>query len=205
MNHYIHFEGMDLAGKSTVARQFSQTSDLDWIINTAKLTKINPILDFTNRIAKSGVYDSEILGDMYLAALKADIRKFQANGNIIQDSTILLRSLNFYKTLGDERLYNGFLKLVKEHPVPDKSFYLTANIDARLKRLNLRIKEMPEKITENDLMIKNDPNKFIQMDESLRDLSVSNFGSQVIDTSNLSVNDVVDIVQSECNFGIGGK
>lgn len=196
---FLHFEGMDLAGKSSLARNFARHSELSWEINDKRLTKINPVYDFAWEIGKKKIIDSTSLGYLYLSALFEDIRNFKLEGNIIQDSTLLLRSMNYYKTIGNNPdLVKSFAEIAPRHPIPDKSFYLTADIDVRRSRLDKRIKEMPTKLTSNDLMIRDNPDKFIKIDESLKELSIKYFNSQVIDTSNMSEMDVVEEIKSFC-------
>lgn len=194
--YYLHIEGMDLAGKSTASKIFAQKSGIKWIIHDKRLTQDNPIYDFALGLSKKGGFNSETLGYMYLAALMQDIKNFKLDANIIQDSTLLLRSLNYYKNVDvNDELAQAFSNLIQQHPTPNKSFYLTADICSRRQRLAQRIKTAPEKLTSMDLLIQNDPNRFIQIDESLQDLSVKIFNSQVIDTSKMSVMEVAKCVQ----------
>ena len=195
-HYYLHIEGMDLAGKSTTSEIFAQISEIEWIVRDKRLTQDNPIYDFALGLSKKEGVSSETLGYMYLAALIQDIKFFKLDSNIIQDSTILLRSLNYYKSVYlNNELVQAFSKLIQQHPTPNKSFYLTADICSRRQRLAQRIKIAPEKLTSMDLLIQNDPNKFIHIDESLQELSVKIFNSEVIDTSKMSVMEVVNCIQ----------
>jgi thymidylate kinase len=197
--YFLHIEGMDLAGKSTTAEKFVQASTLKWTINDKRLTQVNPIYDFAWGIGKKKICDSDTLGYLYLADLMEDLKAFQINGNIVQDSTLLLRSLNHYKTVGNnEKLVQAFTALVPKHPMPDKSFYITANIDVRRSRLEKRISQMPGKLTANDMLIKNNPVEFIKIDESLKELSVKYFNSKVIDTSYMTEQEVVECIKNFC-------
>jgi thymidylate kinase len=194
--YYLHIEGMDLAGKSTASKIFAQISGIQWIIHDKRLTQDNPIYDFALGLSKKDGFNSEALGYMYLAALMQDIKNFKLDANIIQDSTLLLRSLNYYKNVNlNNELAHAFSNLIQQHPTPNKSFYLAADICSRRQRLAQRIKIAPEKLTSMDLLIQNDPNRFIQIDESLQDLSITIFNSEVIDTSKMSVMEVVKYIQ----------
>lgn len=187
---------MDLAGKSTVSKIFAQISEIKWIIHDKRLTQDNPIYDFALGLSKKDGFNSETLGYMYLAALMQDIKNFKLDANTIQDSTLLLRSLNYYTNVNsNDELAQGFSKLIPQHPTPNKSFYLTADICSRRQRLAQRMESAPEKLTSMDLLIQNDPIRFIQIDESLQDLSVKIFNSEVIDTSKMSVMEVVKCIQ----------
>jgi len=197
--YFLHIEGMDLAGKSTVSNKIVSSSTLEWVINDKRLTTSNSIYDFAWEQGKRGVYNSDIMGYLYLSALMEDLRMFEQKNNIIQDSTLLLRSLNYYKTLGkNDNLVHAFTLLLPRHPRPDKSFYLTADINARRNRLKSRMLLAPKRLTIIDMLIKNDPKKFMWLDNSLRDLSISCFNSYVIDTSKMSETKVAEQIMGVC-------
>ncbi|HPT66379.1 MAG TPA: hypothetical protein PK257_03695 [Candidatus Woesebacteria bacterium] len=199
--YFLHIEGMDLAGKSTVANKIADKSVLEWVINNKKLNQSNPLYDFAIEQGKKNIHNSDTMGYLYLIALIEDLRIFKHETNIIQDSTLLLRSLNYYKTLSkNDDLVDAFTSLVPKHPKPDKSFYLTADIDTRRNRLENRISSKPKKITTMDMLIKNDPEKFIRLDKSLMDLSVNYFNSYVIDTSKMSETEVVEKMMDICSL-----
>lgn len=199
--YYLHIEGMDLAGKSTVSNKIADKSVLEWVINDKKLNQSNPLYDFALEQGKKNIYNSDIMGYLYLAALMEDLRTFKHETNIIQDSTLLLRSLNYYKTLGkNDDLVHAFASLVSKHPKPNKSFYLTADINTRRNRLENRILSTPKKITTIDMLIKNDPKKFMWVDKSLMDLSVNYFNSYIIDTSKMSDTEVVEKIMDICSL-----
>ncbi|MDR2571005.1 MAG: NUDIX domain-containing protein [Oscillospiraceae bacterium] len=201
MPYLLYLEGMDLSGKTTVATRFAKTSNLNWNVNQGKLSQTNLIYDLGYELGKNGMYDSEILGYVYLAALLSDIRNFKLNKNTIQDSFLLLKSLNYYIINGNDKMAQNFHNLILKHPKCDKSFYLTADIVSRRQRLELRIKYNPnEKLSANDLLIINNPNKFEQMDKSLMELSIKYFDSQIIDTSQTDVDEVVEILRNACPF-----
>lgn len=196
---FLHIEGMDLSGKSTAAKNFANTSEMYWTINDKRLTESNPIYDFAWDLGRKGSHSSVILGHLYLISLMEDIKNFRLKTSVIQDSTLLLRSLNYYKSVKiNDELAQAFAKFIPGHPVPNKSFYLTANIDSRRQRLERRIKQMPEKLTSMDMLIINDPCRFMQIDESLKELSVKIFNSQIIDTSEMSELEVVERIRSCC-------
>lgn len=199
--YFLHIEGMDLAGKSTVSNKIANNSVLEWVINDKKLNQSNQLYDWALEQGKKGIYSSDTLGYLYLAALMEDLRTFKHETNIIQDSTLLLRSLNYYKTLGkNDDLVRAFASLATKHPKPNKSFYLTADINTRRSRLENRILSAPKKITKIDMLIKNDAKKFIWVDKSLMDLSVKYFNSYIIDTSKMSETEVVEKIMGICSL-----
>ena len=90
--YYLHFEGMDLAGKTTATQNFIKSTGSEWDIRRNSLSRENPIHILADSLRKAEVYDAEVLGNLYVAALMADIRLFQwPDKNTIQDSTIFFR------------------------------------------------------------------------------------------------------------------
>lgn len=57
---------------------------------------------------------------------------------------------------------------------------------------------MPEKITSMDKMILEDPKRFEQINLSLMELSIKVFNSIVVDTSNMTEDEVVKYIRSCC-------
>ena len=184
--YFLHLEGMDLSGKTTTAELIAKNSGLNWKIYNNCLSERNLIQELTKKLAERNIYDDEIYGYLHFVALKADIKFFELRENIIQDSTILLRSLNYHKEAGNYELVKYFEELAKSHPRPNISIYLTASIEARRNRLNKRINEDSLKITRNDKLPMNNPEKFLKMEKSLMELSKKYFNSIVLDTSDMT-------------------
>lgn len=197
---FLHLEGMDLAGKSTIARAIKEKSCLDWQINNNRLCNKNIIYEFIDDVAKHELFDDEIYGNLYYVALLADLRKFELNSNIIQDSTILLRSINYHTELGNTKLARMFEELIEFHPVPSYSFYLTADIDSRTDRLAKRMKLEQKEISKNDYLILRNPEKFKEADNRLFELSSKYFNSILIDTTNLSIEEIADYIIDYCKL-----
>lgn len=198
--YFIHLEGMDLAGKSTIAKLIKAKNPLNWEINNNKLTEDNVIHSFTNELGKQNLYDDEIYGYLYFVALLADIKNFKQETNIIQDSTLLLRSINYHTEMGNDKLVKLFKELIEHHPIPDISIYLTASIESRVERITKKIKESPEKVSKNDALILENPQKFMEMDEKLARLSQECFNSYILDTSSLNEHEIVDYISNLCGL-----
>lgn len=194
---YVHIEGMDLSGKTTLARNIAATSDRDWQIRTNSIcdTGENPIWQLADRLRISDTYDGEIIGNLYATALMADIRAFvPPTINTIQDSTVALRSLAYHKVRETPGLVNRLESLLLEHPGFDASFYLFADLATRRQRLEKRIDENPEEVAPDDLMVVRDPERFTAMEEYLRIRSIKKFESTFIDTSDMTPAEVLDLV-----------
>jgi thymidylate kinase len=192
MSHYLHIEGMDLSGKTTAANNFSDSSSLEWQINANSLGHDNSIWQLADKLRKADEYDSEIVGNLYVTALMADIRSFEPiTCNTIQDSTIALRSLAYHTVAGTPRLADTLQELIKEHPKFDASFYLLADIDAREERLQKRIIDHPEEVAPDDILVLKDSDRFIAMERCLRKWSKLIFKSVEIDTTKLTPDQVI--------------
>ena len=198
--YFLHLEGMDLAGKSSVAKAIQEKSNIKWKISNNRLYNENEIYNFISEVAKKNLYDDEIYGYLYYVALFSDLKKYELSTNVIQDSTILLRSINYHIENNNKQLAEMFIKLVKLHPVPNCSIYLTADINSRIRRLAERIEKNPEKISKNDSMIISNPEKFKQMDDNLFFLSQKYFNSILLDTTNLTIDEVADYIINYCNL-----
>ena len=193
-NYYLHLEGMDLAGKTTIAKLIVKNSGLDWIIYNSCLSQKNPIQELIKILLKQNVYDDEIYGYLLFVALMIDIKVFKSNKNVIQDSALLLRSIVYHKEAKHYTLVKLFEGIVERHPVPDISIYLTASIDVRRRRLMKRMQEDSKEVTSNDKMILNNPEKFVKMDNCLMELSKKIFNSIVIDTSEMTEIQTLDYI-----------
>ena len=186
MANYLHIEGMDLSGKTTLAHNYAEASPLDWEVNSNALGQGNPIWELADDLRKKDAYDAEIVGNVYVAGLMADIRGFELKTNTIQDSTVALRSLAYHTVRETPRLGDALRDLIKEHPHFNGSFYLAASMDARKARLQQRMRDNPEEVAPDDLMVLRSPEKFMAMEGVLREWSTKIFGSVVIDTTNMN-------------------
>jgi len=199
--YYLHFEGMDLAGKTTATQNFIKSTGSEWDIRRNSLSRENPIHILADSLRKAEVYDAEVLGNLYVAALMADIRLFQwPDKNTIQDSTIILRSIAFHTVRGTPRIREVLLDLLPEHPKFDSSFVFTASIEERVKRLQQRIVVAPHEVSEEDMMVIHKPEKFMAMEAALIDTSRMAFHSVIVDTSTLTPDMVVGVINDNFPF-----
>ncbi len=75
--YYLHFEGMDLAGKTTATQNFIKSTNSEWEIRRNSLSSENPIHRLADSLRKAEAYDAEVLGNLYVAALMNDEKKTQ--------------------------------------------------------------------------------------------------------------------------------
>lgn len=177
---YVHFEGLDLAGKSTVCRLFREHARGEWQVRHNALVPDNPIYHLADRLRKEAAGE-ETVGWLYHAALLLDLEQYEPpEGDVIQDSTILLRSLAFHRVRGTPGLVDRFETLLDRHPRFDQSFVLVADHHTRLERL---AKRRPQNVGPEDFLVRDAPERFYAMERCLVDYATRHFGAVVLDTS----------------------
>lgn len=176
----VHFEGLDLAGKSTVCRLFREHVRGEWQVRHNALVQDNPIYDLADRLRKER-RGEESVGWLYHAALLLDLEQYKpTEGDVIQDSTILLRSLAFHRVRGTPGLADRLETLLDRHPRFDRSFVLVADHQTRLERL---AKRRPQNLGPEDFLVRDEPDRFYAMERQLIDYATRHFGAEVLDTS----------------------
>ena len=182
MSIIVHVEGLDLAGKSTICR-FIRDNYAFQLRNNI-LVSGNPLIQETDYLRKNGLLDDDSLGKRYYDALLYDLECFDATqDHIVQDSTIIVRSIAFHSVLGNPELAKSFRKLLPRHPLFTRSVVLVASDEVRLKRLAGRCSRKND--SPEDHLIKKNPAVFHQMENIIIDLVVNHFGGTVIDSSNM--------------------
>lgn len=179
---YLHFEGLDLAGKSTLCKRIAEKLSIEKIRQNS-ISEDNQLYAKANELRKGDLMDTASLGWLYYAAMLVDFEKFNTpNFNLIQDSTILLRSLAFHLAMNTPILPDYFIGKIDKHPKFDFSFVLVASRESRLERLEKRRKNQ---LGPEDFIVRDNPELFYAMESILVDFSVKYFKAEIIDTSNL--------------------
>lgn len=194
---FLLFEGLDLAGKSTIAKLFVTKSGDQWHIQHSKLIPCNELWTKVNLIKNTNRTTKEI-GYLYYEALCYDIQYFEyPDTNTIQDSTVLLRSLAHHIAHGTEELPELFNDLAPYHPQFSKAYVFTATLTERKKRLTTRMVKQPTTVTRRDLTIVKNPNLFSRKETILIKYARKYFNAEVVDTTGKSPGQVVDrIIQA---------
>ena len=199
--YYIHVDGMDLAGKTLSIHNFIKSTGIEWQVRKNSLSKQNAIHLLAESLRMEDTYDAEILGNLYVVALMADVRSFEwPEQHTIQDSTIILRSIAYHTVRGTPRIKEVLFDMLPEHPKFDASFVFTANMDARIRRLQKRIGEGVQTISGEDMMVIEKPDKFMAMEAILVDVAKQAFHSVIIDTSTLTPDMVVSEMHRNFKF-----
>jgi hypothetical protein len=177
---HLHFEGLDLAGKSTVCRRFREQARGDWQVRHNALAPDNRVYALADELRRAG-HAAEPIGWLYHAALLFDLKSFTPPPcDTLQDSTILLRSLAFHTVQGTPGLVDRLEALIERHPRFDRSFVLVASHETRLQRLAIR---RPQNLGPEDFLVRDDPRRFFAMEAVLVDRATRHFAATVIDTS----------------------
>lgn len=191
---YIHIEGTDLAGKTTVANEFMARQTTPWEHRQNSILKNGNALNLiADEMFETGAYRKITLNLAYAAAILVDLDAFTwPSVDTLQESTNIVRSIG-HARLDDSREVETLLTQgLQSHPNFDHSFYLTASPEARLERLSLR-----EDTSRHDMILLHDADRFFAMDKISAEVSVARFNSKIIDTTDLTVQEVVDILEGE--------
>ena len=126
----LHVEGMDLAGKSTVAEHLAAITGAGVQHNC--LVPGNPVYAIADRLRRANEVTAKVLGPLYVSALMYDLDRLQPpTDRQVQDSTILLRSIAFNEVLGVRFVVRELLDQIPRHPRFGRTILLTATMDAR--------------------------------------------------------------------------
>ena len=191
----IHVEGLDLAGKTTACRGLAAALGPGWTVRRNRLAADNPVYELADHLRTTGAAGAGTLGHLYVAALSADLDAHTPpDRRVIQDSTVLLRSLAFHAVAGTPCVVPALEALLPRHPRFEASVVLTASLDARRQRLEWRRRNQPHEVADDDLLVVRDPARFLAMEQVLIALAREHFAARVIDTSGMSESAVVGAV-----------
>lgn len=199
----LHIEGMDLSGKSSFIDSYVERSDVEWHISRSVLNEDNPIRSLADQLVSSGRYSPQVIDDLYIAGIAADIETYtEPTVNVIQDSVVALRALAWHIVNKNKENANRIESLLEKHPQFDNSFYFTADIQRRQERLVMREQENPAKVNSKDLLVREDPEKFVEMERLVQKYALDLFNAHVIDTSDLTPTEVLLHVESIENASV---
>jgi len=200
MEHCImdyHIEGLDLAGKSTVTEALYGILLPEVVLRRNTLLPDNAFHKEVDQMRLDNSIDSKSLGWLYVDVLENDLKHFQwPECNYIQDSTLLIRSLAYHTAKENHDITSKLWSLVEFHPKFSRSIVLTASIEKRVERLEMRRQNNPNEVAEDDLLVIKNPNLFLEMEHNLVSFSQQIFDSVLLDTSLLSRDEVFSAVQN---------
>jgi len=186
----LHFEGLDLAGKSTVCRRLVDRSPHQWVVMRNSITALNPVQQAANDLRKLPGVTDEVAGWVYFAALLQDLASPVPDApNLIQDSTILLRSIAYHSVMGNRKLADAFTGCLEAHPRFDHSFVCVASRETRLRRLAIR---RQDQLGPEDFLVRDRPELFLAMEAKLVETAREHFGATLLRTDHLESDENLD-------------
>lgn len=151
------------------------------------------------------IISDEAIGHLYANATAKELELFNPSKNIIQDSSTIIKSLTIHEDLGtNRRLIEKFECLLLKHPKPTKpnfSFLLEASTEAKIFRLNKRIKEGEYYAADTDEILFKDPQRAERQAKIMKKITLYNFpGTIVFDTTKMSEKEVYNAVKDHLDF-----
>lgn len=198
---YVHIDGMDLAGKGLACKNVMALSGIPWEVRKNRLSDTNLIHDFADKLRMAKLFDTETVGLLYWAALNADLKSFvPPQKNTLQDGAFALKSFALHTVNNTPRLPALFNESLEHHPQFDASFVLTASIPVRAERLRQRQLENAQSVSHGDLMVVENPRKFLAIEDCLIKTAQRVFRSSVIDTSTMTPDEVCRAILSRLSL-----
>ena len=190
----ILIEGMDLSGKTTITKYLSEILD-NAQIRQRTLSGESTIFDFTVAQSKKGKLHTDLINELYTLAISEDLYNYQPreNGIILQDSYFALRSYALMKEKYPDTLAKKVYKLLQLFPKPELAFYLTVSTEERIKRNEKRDKPMAYM----ERLLMSNSREFETIDENLRDINVSLFDAEIIDTQDKTPQEIALYIKSK--------
>ncbi len=202
MIDYVLFEGLDLSGKTTAARQFIDESNQPWDLREKTLSDSNPIASRAKQHKNDGNICDEAMGWWHYAAFRNDLDQLDRIGGpvvpTVQESLSVVRSIAFHAVLGDSDLADQFRKtLPRVKGVFTEAFMLTAAIEVREERLAKRIVDHPGSVSFLDMLVREEPAKFLEMERHAVDAVFEiHPDATMIDSGELSISSITTLCLS---------
>jgi len=187
VRRYIHIEGLDLSGKTSVTNEIVNMrldEGEEWVVRHRTLSdERNELQYIADKMCGQRKHSELEVGLTYVAAFK------YPEVNTIQESTVLLRSLAYHAIRGNSKVVAELEDMAALHPKFEQSYLLTARPEIRLARLATRASN-----SHNDLLIVRDPKRFARIEDKIEEYSQELFGSEIIDTSDMSIQEAAEYI-----------
>lgn len=153
---------------------------------------------------QSPVVSDEAIGHLYADATAKELEIFKPTTNIIHDSSTIIKTLTIHEDLKSSSALLKKLEFLRmKHPKPTKPEYsilLEANVEAKMERLNKRIKDN-EFVSELDRKILSNPSEVKRRAEIMRKITLYTFPeTMVFDTTNMSETEVFNAVRNHLDI-----
>lgn len=192
------FSGMDFSGKTTIIEGINNK-----IPNTFKIKKkfLTPIKLIETVRKREEWLSPEEWKPLLQENIKKDIEDYREDGLILLDSLWIIKYLagKIEKNNKEDEEEIFILKnLLRNYPSMD-SFYITASIDERVKRLQERTK-LGNEITGSDKLIM-DEDKFKRTEQIYKNLVLEYFpNTKIVDTTEISIEETINLIIEDENF-----
>jgi hypothetical protein len=190
----VLIEGLDLTGKTSVCLCLIRKIDPPIRYQKNIFRPENEVFDFAVAQQRRDIFSLTSVGYMYLAALHADLDKLVwEDDRIVQDSSMALRLCAYFMARRMDDLASAFQSCLElpNYPKFKKAFLFTADLTERRRRLKKRLVEAPDTVTEDDLLLENDPDLALRNEKILLDLTIKYTGATVVDTTLATVNEII--------------
>lgn len=190
--------GMDLSGKSSAASELSRI--LNRRINSNILSTDKTNYNQLISIMRAGnLSDAEKI-KLFEIIYKNDLCTFYSSISeqrleCIQDNLGIVRNIAYFYCTGHD--VSNLITLLKYYPSVQFSFYLTCNKEERLKRLEERNKIKKEDIYE--ILLREHPQLFHEIDFISCEIYRKIFNGEIIDNSNLTEEETVQLILKRVN------
>lgn len=150
------------------------------------------------------IISDKAIGHLYADATAKELALFNPTKSIIHDSSTIIKTLTIQRDLGaGSALMQKLETLRKMHPVPTKpefSILLEASLEAKIDRLNKRIKESGF-VSELDKKVLLDPKKVERQTALMKEITLYTFpGTLVFDTTHMTEQEVFDAVRNHLDI-----
>jgi dTMP kinase len=184
-------EGLDLAGKSTLVRNLQAELTRRGIpvrVSRNALCPDNPIAALADQVRRDPDAGLIETGALFLAAHLWDARHFSPplDGTVHLQDSCWLRTLAYHTWWDTPAIPEQLARVVRYFPRFDAAIYLTARIEERQRRLELREREHPGSNDADDHLVMTAPDRYLALEQDLEALSVGITKARVMDTTNLS-------------------
>lgn len=183
MRRLILLEGMDLAGKSTVARILAErlrAAGLKVQLHRNSLCPDNPLARVAEWLRRDPDRDPLEAGALFLASHLWDLRHFHPPDCVRLQDSWWLRTLAFERLLGRPEMARLMEEALDRRLRFDAVVYLTASLAERQERLRARPRS-----DAGGHWVEDNPDLFQRMDVELRRLCLRR-GAVEVDTSTLT-------------------
>ncbi len=192
----ILIEGLDLTGKSTLAKGLVALDSNTFIYQKSLYSSNNELYHETVKASKTLNYSENVIAWMYIASaqLELDLCKElkDSNQTVIQDSFFLNRMIGYHGVKNKEYLINVIKYYINQFEKPIQTFYLYTDIETKQKRFKERLKEKKPAI--GDKLIFEDKSLHEKREQIFREFIMETYNAEFIDTSYLDKNELTDIV-----------